>query len=92
VDRNSEITFISNIQNLIAPAISLIPLIVWIWQIRDPRQIIRKLTGRSVEELDPLHFEMEYSNPNDGIICQGCGKRVSKESIICDKCGFKTVR
>lgn len=75
--------------SLIAPAISLIPLIVWIWQIRDLRRIIKRLTGHSVEELEPPHLETATHNPNETSVCPDCGKSVSKSLQICDNCGFK---
>ena len=74
---------------IISPIVSFIPLIVWIWQIKDLRRIIKKLTGRSVEELEPPHLEIDPINPTDGNICQECGKRVNKESSVCDNCGLK---
>jgi TM2 domain-containing membrane protein YozV len=75
--------------SLIAPAVSLIPIIVWVWQIRDLRRIIKKLTGYSVEELEPPTLEVGTVNLNNGTVCPSCGKGVNNESRICANCGLK---
>jgi hypothetical protein len=64
-------------------------LIVWIWQIRDLRRIIKKLTGRSVEELEPPYLQVGGNNPSGEKICPSCRRHISIESTICDNCGFK---
>jgi hypothetical protein len=75
--------------NLISPAISLIPLIVWVWQIRDLRRVIKRMTGHSIEELEPPHLEGESYSPKEISICPDCGKSINKNLQICDNCGFK---
>src|SRR6476659_6669758 len=32
---------------------TLIPLVIWIWQFKDLNKVIKKITGRSMEEIGP---------------------------------------
>jgi TM2 domain-containing membrane protein YozV len=77
------------ILNIVAPAISLIPLIVWVWQVRDLRQIIKKLAGYSIDQLEPPLLEMGINDSKEGITCPACGRSKDKESQICGYCGFR---
>lgn len=77
------------IVNLVAPAISLIPLIVWVWQIRDLRKIIKGLAGYSVDQLEPPLLEIGINDTKENITCPACGKPKDKESQECGYCGFR---
>jgi TM2 domain-containing membrane protein YozV len=77
------------IVNLVAPAISLIPLIVWVWQVRDLRKIIKGLAGYSIDQLEPPLLEVGITDPKENITCPACGKSKDKESQVCGYCGFR---
>jgi hypothetical protein len=79
---------VPNLLNTISTVLVLIPIIVWVLQIRDLRGIIKKKIGYTIDELEPPHTEIKTDNPNDGTVCPGCGKQINKESKFCKNCGF----
>jgi hypothetical protein len=79
----------TTITTLSTTIVSIMPLIVWIWAIRDLRRIIKKNDWGPIDKLEPPELQVKPVNSHDGKFCQNCGNYVDKNSPTCNKCGFK---